>query len=175
MNNDLNAVILRLNSHRNLQLRDAQGDCIHVHWGDLWITQEGDSRDHIVKAGESFAIRNPGTTLVSAFGEAGVSVIEKCQESGVAPAARVDAAELPATRAAVDTDLPLDATGRDLQVAADDLNADSFRLNQPHPGVAEIEWHVENAKNLRAAYFAEIVGRGWNALRRAVGIVREIG
>ncbi len=139
--------VLRLNPHGNLRLRDAQGTCIHVHWGELWITQEGDSRDRIVKTGESFEISNPGMTLLSALSAAGVSVLKKCRELGVAPAAGIAAAER--------------------------RGADSVRANRPYPDVAEIEWHVEHAKNLRAAYLAEAVSHGWQALRRAVNAVRE--
>lgn len=81
MNVDLNDAILRLDADKNLQLRDAQGACVHVHWGDLWITQEGDTKDHVVASGESFAISKPGTTFLAAIRESGISVMERCRNS----------------------------------------------------------------------------------------------
>jgi len=161
--------VLRLNPNGNLRLRDAQGTCIHVHWGELWITQEGDSRDSIVKTGEAFEISNPGMTLLSALSAAGVSVLKKCRELGVAPAAGFAAAK----RRGADSMVPPEATARDSNVTAEASRADSIRPERPYPDVAEIEWHVEHAKNLRAAYLAEAVSRGWQALRRVVSAVRE--
>ncbi len=161
MNLDLDGAVLKLDAHRHLQLHDAQGTCIHVHWGELWITQEGDSRDRIVKTGESFEVSNPGMTLLSALSAAGVSVMKECRElavglaAGLAPADRRDGVA------------PLGATGRGSNITADASRADSLPPNQAYPGMSEIEWHMEHAKALQAAYIAEVVSRGWNALRRA--------
>ena len=168
MNLDLDGAVLKLDAHRHLRLHDAQGTCIHVHWGELWITQEGDSRDRIVKTGESFEISNPGMTLLSALSAAGVSVMKECRE--LAPAAGFAAAE----RRAPDGVVPLEVTARGSNATADASRADSLRRNRAYPGVSEIEWHMEHAKELQAAYIAEVVSRGWKALRRVLGGVRKI-
>jgi hypothetical protein len=167
MNLDLDGAVLRLDAHGHLRLHDAQGTCIHVHWGELWITQEGDVRDRIVKTGESFEISKPGMTLLSALSAAGVSVMKECRELGVA-AARFAAAK----RRAADSVVPLEVTVRASNVTADASRADSFPQNRAYPGVSEIEWHMEHAKALRTAYIAEAVSRGWKALRRALSGVR---
>jgi hypothetical protein len=170
MNLDLDGAVLKLDAHRHLRLRDVQGTCIHVHWGELWITQEGDSKDRIVKAGESFEVSNLGMTLLSALSAAGVSVMKECRELGVAPAAGF----APAGRRAPDSVVPLEVTARDSNVTANASRADSLRPERAYPDVAELEWHIEHAKDLRAAYIAEAVSRGWKALRRALSGVRKI-
>lgn len=170
MNLDLDGAVLKLDAHRHLQLHDAQGTCIHVHWGELWITQEGDSRDRIVRTGESFEISNPGMTLLSALSAAGVSVMKECRELAVGLATRFAAADRPAP----DSVVPLEVNARDSNVAADASRAGSLRPERAYPGVSEIEWHMEHAKALQAAYIAEVVSRGWKALRRAVSALREI-
>jgi Protein of unknown function (DUF2917) len=37
--------------------------------GDLWITQEGDARDHLLRPGQDFATRLPGEIVVTALAE----------------------------------------------------------------------------------------------------------
>ena len=72
MNNEIDNAILRLDQHRNLSLRQANGDCIHVHWGRVWVTHTGDLRDYVVSSGESLAIDRPGKTVLTAISDAGV-------------------------------------------------------------------------------------------------------
>ncbi len=43
-----------------------QGTRIVCQEGQCWITQSGDSRDHIVKSGGSFVIRASGRVIVTA-------------------------------------------------------------------------------------------------------------
>ena len=58
---------LGLSGRRIVRLENARGRRLRVESGEVWITQERSSVDAIVKAGESFTISRPGTTLVSAL------------------------------------------------------------------------------------------------------------
>jgi hypothetical protein len=57
-----------------LRIDDEPGTVIHVWWGALWITQEGDARDYYVTAGQSFTVSRNGTALATAMSRAAVSV-----------------------------------------------------------------------------------------------------
>lgn len=175
MNIDLNDAIVRLNADNNFQMRDARGACIHVHWGDLWITQEGDLKDHIVKTGESFEISKSGMTFLTAMSEAGVSVLEKCRESAIASAAVFSTVALPATQ-----DEQTDA--RQSVAAVDGSIRDGARLENPYPDADEVNYHIGRAEILRAQYFADTARhfadaatRVWIALRRSMGALRQFG
>ncbi len=176
MNIDIDDAILRLNPDSNFQLRDARGACVHVHWGDLWITQEGDMKDHVIKTGESFAISNSGMTFLTAMSEAGVSVMEKCRESEVASAAAISASTLPVTQQAAST------SARRHEDAVEDSSLGASQLSNPLPGAEELDQHIASAESLRAQYFGDAIqyfsdaaARVWISLRRSAGALREFG
>jgi hypothetical protein len=169
MNIDLNDAIVRLNSGNNYQVRDARGTCIHVHWGDLWITQEGDLKDHIVKTGESFAISNSGMTIVNAVNEAGVSVMEKCSESAIASAASIGTVVSSATQKAAETG------AQESDLSADYAGNDVSQFGRRRPGVDELEQNLARAEHFRAHFVGDAIARVWNALRHSLGLVRELG
>ena len=50
-----------------LRIADGQPHMIEVFEGEVWITQDGDPRDVILEAGESFRFDSDGLTLVQAF------------------------------------------------------------------------------------------------------------
>jgi hypothetical protein len=56
-----------------LSVRGGAGNAIVCHSGSVWVTQEGDPRDIIVSAGESFALERKGPTLVQALEQSAVS------------------------------------------------------------------------------------------------------
>jgi len=153
MNIEIDKEVLRLGQHHNLTLRGADGSCIHVHWGRVWVTRNGDLKDYIVGSGESLAIDRTGTTLVTAMTESGLSVMERCK-----PATGESDAAVPAIGIAV--------------TARDDIA--SALPEVVYPGVAEIDRHVRRAKELRARYFAEALQRGWNAVRSAFMALRRV-
>jgi hypothetical protein len=64
------ATVTALRPGEVLRLRDAVGNRITGLRGELWITQEGDPRDVILKAGEGFVLDRPGLALAQAVGEA---------------------------------------------------------------------------------------------------------
>ena len=72
---DLTQLSLRLDAGNSLRLHDALGLSIRAVRGVLWITQEGDGRDHIVGLAERFVIGHAGLTIVSAVTQA-----ELCME-----------------------------------------------------------------------------------------------
>ena len=57
---------LELGRYAALPLAQARGARVRSLRGTLWITQEGDREDHLVRAGESFTVERNGVTLVSA-------------------------------------------------------------------------------------------------------------
>lgn len=59
---------ITLRSPRPLRLDDGDGRRIAVLAGNVWITQEGDSRDIVLRAGEEFVLERPADALVSALG-----------------------------------------------------------------------------------------------------------
>ena len=169
MNIDLNDAIVRLNPDNNFQMRDARGACIHVHFGDLWITQEGDLKDHIVKSGESFAISNSGTTFLTAMNDAGVSVMKKCSELSIAATANIGTVVPSAIPK------PAETSARQNHYAVRDSDFDVSQIGDRQLGVEELEHNLARAERSRARFFGHAMRSGWNALRRSVGVVREFG
>ena len=49
---------------------DARGIAIACLEGDLWITEEGDSRDYMIRPGERFVVDRPGRIVVASLQEA---------------------------------------------------------------------------------------------------------
>jgi len=72
---EIDRSILSLAREGLLAIRDGQGTRIVCHAGNLWITQECDLKDAVIAAGESFTVRNPGLTLVTALSAAELTVI----------------------------------------------------------------------------------------------------
>lgn len=67
--------VIHLDKNELLELRNARGTLIQCHRGTLWITQEHDSGDVVLKAGDMFEIRRQGLTLVTSFDNAALSVV----------------------------------------------------------------------------------------------------
>ena len=57
-----------------VRIEDGKGTQVHVWDGELWITQEGDRHDHLVKAGESFELKHDGATVINALRRGVVTV-----------------------------------------------------------------------------------------------------
>lgn len=141
MKTEISEAILRLDQHGNLTLGDSKSGCIHVHWGNLWVTRDGDARDYIVTSGESFPFDARGKTVLTAISDAGLSVMERCG-SGEVP---------------VRNELPLGTSAVQGRQFGDHL-----------PEYETIDRHVHRAGQLRAHYIAAVIGRGWTALRRGL-------
>ena len=57
-----------------LRIDDGAGAMIHVREGEIWVTEEGSRKDHVLGAGQSFRLQRDGTTLAHAFRRSVVSV-----------------------------------------------------------------------------------------------------
>ena len=58
-----------------VKLDGARGTTLRVTHGTLWITQQDDTRDVVLSAGDVFTIDRSGLTLVEAQGRATVCVL----------------------------------------------------------------------------------------------------
>jgi uncharacterized protein YjiS (DUF1127 family) len=67
---------IALNQGELLRVGDAAGRCLSVVHGAVWITQEGDTSDHVVRAGEHFRFDRDGLALVWPLHEAARLVLE---------------------------------------------------------------------------------------------------
>jgi hypothetical protein len=61
-----------LKKHQHLRMHDACGWTVHAVGGTLWITQDGDMRDIVLEAGQSFVIDRKDTAVLSPLNEAQV-------------------------------------------------------------------------------------------------------
>lgn len=57
-----------------LRIEDGAGTLLHVRAGEVWITEEGSVKDHLLGAGECFLVEQAGATLVHAFRNSVVAV-----------------------------------------------------------------------------------------------------
>ena len=78
-----------------LRIDDGAGAMIHVREGEIWVTEEGSRKDHVLGAGQSFRLQRDGTALAHAFRRSVVSV--------TAPGPGVRARRVAPTQAAVAT------------------------------------------------------------------------
>jgi len=80
-----------------LSIRDGQAARIRCNEGMLWITEEGEVKDTILSAGDTYTIRHAGLTLLTAFGASRLTIeghAEKVRSGRTMP--RGDAPELAA-------------------------------------------------------------------------------
>ena len=59
---------------RTLHIRDGAGALVQVWEGEVWLTQEGGTKDHVLGPGESFRLDRGGLALVYSFRRSIVSV-----------------------------------------------------------------------------------------------------
>jgi hypothetical protein len=74
-----------------LRIADGRAHVVAVFEGQVWLTQDGDSRDVFLEAGESFNFEGSGVTLVQAMRDARLLVSDP---AALDPARRVDAQAL---------------------------------------------------------------------------------
>lgn len=63
---------LAIASGNTLRVDAGKGMLVYVWHGAVWLTQERDQRDHLLKSGESFRLDRAGTTLLSPLGDGAV-------------------------------------------------------------------------------------------------------
>jgi hypothetical protein len=64
---NLNAPVLALEPGQVVTLDDAAGTRISARSGTVWVTEEGNTEDHIVTPGQSLVVARGGRTLVQAL------------------------------------------------------------------------------------------------------------
>ena len=72
MMNPEKPITMELQRGRLLRLRRA-GSRVTVHAGSVWITEQGNLRDIILRSGESFVLGQPGMALLEACSDAALS------------------------------------------------------------------------------------------------------
>lgn len=143
---EIDDAILRLGENRNLTLQNNDGACVHVHWGRVWITREGDSKDHIVGSGESLAIGRSGATVLSAMSDSGVSVMQRCNSVSGQDAA---------------------ADLKNATTAHGDDGEQAFTLERALPSYQQIDRQLVRAKQLRARFVGKLLRGEWRSRHRA--------
>jgi uncharacterized protein with PhoU and TrkA domain len=78
---------LALEAGQVLTLDDAEGVRILARRGTVWITEEGNNKDHIVGPGDAIVVARRGRTVVQALQPAWIS-IEGAPEAANDPFAR---------------------------------------------------------------------------------------
>ncbi len=78
---------LRLQPAQFAHLQGAVGWTVKALGGSVWITQDGDIRDVVLQAGDSFILDRKGPALISPLGEAQVCVsLGGCRQGARRPA-----------------------------------------------------------------------------------------
>ena len=67
---------LALRAGEVLTLDDARGKRIVSRLGVVWVTEEGDVKDHIIGPGDSLVLRRGGRALVQALEAASISIAD---------------------------------------------------------------------------------------------------
>ena len=63
--------LIELQSGSVLSIDDGKGMFVYVWEGAVWLTEEGDTTDRIIEAGQWARLSRPGRAVLSAFGKAG--------------------------------------------------------------------------------------------------------
>ena len=72
----LKTPLLALEPGQVVTLDDAQGTRIVARSGTVWVTEEGENRDHIVGPGDALIVARSGRTVVQALKSAWISLSE---------------------------------------------------------------------------------------------------
>lgn len=66
--------MIKLQRGECIQLRGRSGRRVTAHSGVLWLTEEGNARDILLRPGEAYLLTRDGRTVVEAFAEAALSL-----------------------------------------------------------------------------------------------------
>ena len=72
----LKAPTIALETGQVVTLDDARGTRIVTRVGTVWVTEEGEARDHVVDAGDTLVVARPGRTVVQALKPAWISLAD---------------------------------------------------------------------------------------------------
>ena len=76
MNLSIKSPLVTLDRGQVITLDDAAGTRIVLRSGTVWVTQEDDSNDHIVGAGDEIVVGRDGRTVIQALQQAWISINE---------------------------------------------------------------------------------------------------
>ena len=62
--------VVEMNDRELIELRDVRGATLRVTRGTLWVTQDRDVRDVVLRTGDVWTVERDGLTLVEAQGDA---------------------------------------------------------------------------------------------------------
>ena len=65
---------IELRRGRFLRLANSAGRTLTAHTGSVWITEEDNRRDFVLRPGQSLKLGQPGVALVEAFSDASISI-----------------------------------------------------------------------------------------------------
>jgi hypothetical protein len=68
--------VIALEPGQVVTLDDAQGTRILARSGTVWVTEEGEPRDHVVDAGDALVVARPGRTVVQALTPSWISLLD---------------------------------------------------------------------------------------------------
>jgi hypothetical protein len=68
--------VIALEAGQVVTLDDAQGTRIAARTGTVWVTEEGEPRDHVVDAGDAIIVARPGRTVVQALKPSWISIAD---------------------------------------------------------------------------------------------------
>ena len=72
-----------MTARQSLGLPDARGTTLRVTRGTLWITQEDDTRDVVLRPGDAWTVERQGLTIVEAQSSATVHAVGPAAERGI--------------------------------------------------------------------------------------------
>jgi hypothetical protein len=67
MNAAFDQASMDMGSHQTLRLYDAAGASVRVVKGAVWVTQDGDARDIVLRPGELFTLDRPGLAVLESL------------------------------------------------------------------------------------------------------------
>jgi hypothetical protein len=67
--------VVRLGSREAITLSDIRGATLRVTRGTLWVTQEGERQDIVLRVGDHWAVERRGDTVVEARGGATFCIV----------------------------------------------------------------------------------------------------
>ena len=88
MSPQMSSIPRRLRAREVLDIRDGQGLVVRCLAGALWITQDGDTDDVVVEAGQCFVLDRRGLALVSAPVGSATLIVERASRGSPCAAQR---------------------------------------------------------------------------------------
>jgi len=85
MNSTGNAAIVHLRHGESLALPDIRGTAFAVTRGTLWVTQENDTRDVVLRTGDLWIVERDGLTIVEAQNDASMQAVGPTFDRATSP------------------------------------------------------------------------------------------